>query len=365
MKVGVIGGGQLGRMLALAGVPLGMQFVFLDPNPEACAVSLGKHLCADFSDRTQLEHLARSVDVVTFEFESVPAETVAFLEQLVPVYPGAEALRIAQDRWLEKSLFQELEIPTASFANIEHPKDLDLALVSTGLPAILKTRTLGYDGKGQVVVRHKEQLAQAWNQLGRVPCILEAMVPFTAEASLLAVRDRMGALCFYPLVQNIHQNGVLRLSMPSTDHPLQAMAEAYAQVLLEHFDYVGVLGFEFFEVEGILKANEIAPRVHNSGHWTIEGAHCSQFENHLRAISGLPLGDVRTVGESAMLNFLGSIPPVARILSIEDAHVHHYGKAFRAGRKVGHVTVRSSTRDILDRQVMALESLIDQHALRK
>jgi len=195
-------------------------------------------------------------------------------------------------------------------------------------------------------------------ELGSVPCLLEGFVPFTGEVSLIAVRARDGETRFYPLVHNTHDSGILRLSIASTDHPLQALAEDYAGRVLKQLDYVGVLAFEFFEVDGGLKANEIAPRVHNSGHWTTEGAECSQFENHLRAVAGLPLGSTAKVGESAMLNFIGEVPAVSDVIAIEDCHLHHYGKAFKAGRKVGHATVRSKDRKTLDRQVKQVEALI-------
>ncbi|WP_417779136.1 5-(carboxyamino)imidazole ribonucleotide synthase [Stutzerimonas xanthomarina] len=358
MKIGVIGGGQLGRMLALAGTPLGMNFAFLDPAPDACAAALGEHLRADYNDQDHLRQLADEVDLVTFEFESVPAETVAFLSQFVPVYPSAEALRIARDRWFEKSMFKNLGIPTPEFADIQSQADLDAAAASIGLPAVLKTRTLGYDGKGQKVLRKPSDVTAAFAELGSVPCILEGFVPFTGEVSLIAVRGRDGQICFYPLVHNTHEDGILRLSVASSNHPLQSLAEDYAGRVLTELDYVGVLAFEFFEVDGGLKANEIAPRVHNSGHWTIEGAECSQFENHLRAVSGLPLGSTAKVGESAMLNFIGEVPAVAKVIAIEDCHLHHYGKAFKVGRKVGHATLRCPDRSTLDRQITAVESLI-------
>ncbi len=360
MKIGVIGGGQLGRMLALAGTPLGMRFAFLDPAPDACAQDLGEHIRADYGDQAHLRQLADEVDLVTFEFESVPAETVAFLSQFVPVYPSASALRIARDRWFEKSMFKDLGIPTPDFADIQSQADLDAAVAAIGLPAVLKTRTLGYDGKGQKVLRKAEDVSGAFAELGSVPCILEGFVPFSGEVSLIAVRARDGETRFYPLVHNTHVNGILNLSVASSAHPLQALAEDYVGRVLEKLNYVGVLAFEFFEVDGGLKANEIAPRVHNSGHWTIEGAECSQFENHLRAVAGLPLGATRKVGESAMLNFIGQVPDVSRVLAIQDCHLHHYGKAFKAGRKVGHATLRSADRATLDRQIMALETLIDQ-----
>ncbi len=360
MKIGVIGGGQLGRMLALAGTPLGQQFAFLDPAPDACAQALGEHIRADYGDRDHLRQLADEVDLVTFEFESVPAETVAFLSQFVPVYPSAEALRIARDRWFEKSMFQDLGVPTPEFADIQSQDNLDAAVKRIGLPAVLKTRTLGYDGKGQKVLRHPEDVDGAFAELGSVPCILEGFVPFTGEVSLIAVRGRDGQTCCYPLVHNSHEQGILRLSVASTNHPLQSLAEDYASRVLDKLDYVGVLAFEFFEVDGGLKANEIAPRVHNSGHWTIEGAECSQFENHLRAIAGLPLGSTAKVGESAMINFIGSVPPVEQVTALADCHLHHYGKAFKAGRKVGHATLRCSDSAVLQARIDDVLQLIDK-----
>lgn len=358
MKIGVIGGGQLGRMLALAGTPLGMNFAFLDPAPDACAQALGEHIRADYGDQDHLRQMADEVDLVTFEFESVPAETVAFLSQFVPVYPSAEALRIARDRWFEKSLFKELGIPTPAFADVQSQADLDAAAAAIGLPAVLKTRTLGYDGKGQKVLREVADVAGAFAELGSVPCILEGFVPFTGEVSLVAVRARDGETRFYPLVHNTHVGGILELSVASSAHPLQALAEDYVGRVLDKLDYVGVLAFEFFEVDGGLKANEIAPRVHNSGHWTIEGAECSQFENHLRAVAGLPLGSTAKVGESAMLNFIGRVPPLEQVVAVADCHLHHYGKAFKAGRKVGHATLRCADRATLDARIRAVEALI-------
>ncbi|HAB01581.1 MAG TPA: 5-(carboxyamino)imidazole ribonucleotide synthase [Pseudomonas sp.] len=358
MKIGVIGGGQLGRMLALAGTPLGMNFAFLDPAADACAASLGEHLLAGYADQDALRQLANDVDLVTFEFESVPAETVAFLSQFVPVYPSAEALRIARDRLFEKSMFRDLGIPTPAFADILSQQDLEAAVASIGLPAVLKTRTLGYDGKGQKVLRQPQDVAGTFAELGSVPCLLEGFVPFTGEVSLVAVRARDGETRFYPLVHNTHVDGILRLSVASAAHPLQSLAEDYVGRVLKQLDYVGVMAFEFFEVDGGLKANEIAPRVHNSGHWTIEGAECSQFENHLRAVAGLPLGSTAKLGESAMLNFIGEVPAVEQVVAIDDCHLHHYGKAFKAGRKVGHATLRCQDMTTLKAKIADVEALI-------
>ncbi len=358
MKVGVIGGGQLGRMLALAGTPLGMEFSFLDPAPDACAAPVGNHLCAAYDAKAELEQLAKSMDVVTFEFENVPSEVVAYLAQHVPVFPNAESLRVARDRLNEKNMFRELDIPVTGFANIESQQQLDEAVAQLGLPAILKTRTLGYDGKGQKVLRTAEDVAGAHAELGAVPCLLEAFVAFSGEVSVIAVRGRSGEIACYPLTHNTHQDGILVLSVASDQHPQQALAEDYARRVLEKLDYVGALGFEFFEVEGGLMANEIAPRVHNSGHWTTEGAECSQFENHLRAIAGLPLGSTARVGHSAMLNCIGRMPSNQQVMPLADTHVHNYGKAEKPGRKVGHINLRSQNAEQLQQAITAVQSLL-------
>lgn len=358
MKVGVIGGGQLGRMLALAGTPLGMEFSFLDPAADACAAPVGRHLCAAYDAQAELQQLAETMDVVTFEFENVPSEAVAYLAQHVPVFPNAESLRIARDRLNEKTMFRELDIPVTAFANIESQEQLDQAVTEVGLPAILKTRTMGYDGKGQKVLRTADDVAGAHAELGGVPCLLEGFVSFSGEVSVIAVRGRDGEIACYPLAHNIHEDGILVLSVASENHPQQALAEDYARRVLEKLDYVGALGFEFFEVDDGLMANEIAPRVHNSGHWTIEGAECSQFENHLRAIAGLPLGSTALVGHSAMVNCIGRMPANEQVLPLADVHVHNYGKAEKPGRKVGHVTLRSNSDEQLQQAIVAVQALI-------
>lgn len=336
--IGVIGGGQLGRMLALAGIPLGFRFVFLDPSPEACARHVGEHICAAYDDEQALQALASRCDIVTFEFENTPPQAIAQLGALLPAYPPARALQTARDRLHEKTLFQRLDIPTPRFANIESQADLERAVEDIGLPAVLKTRSLGYDGKGQKLLRSRVDVAGAFTALGEVPCLLEAFVRFSGEVSLLAVRGRDGACSFYSLVSNVHRNGILHSSQPAPAHPRQALAQEYGGRVLAALDYVGVLAFEFFEYGDQLVANEIAPRVHNSGHWSIEGAQCSQFENHLRAIAGLPLGSTALREHAAMLNLIGAIPTAASVLEIPGAHLHAYDKRSVPGRKVGHLT---------------------------
>lgn len=339
MIVGIVGGGQLARMLGLAGYPLGLRFNFLDPNPDACAGHLGGHITAEYSDHAAVHRLADASHVVTFEFENVPAQTMAGLAERVPTYPSADALAVAQDRLREKTLFRERGIPTPEFAPVDSAQALESALGNVGLPAILKTRTLGYDGKGQVVLRDRTEAAAAWARLGGVPCILEKMVPFQRELSIIAVRGRDGEIAFYPVTENEHRGGILHLSRCRSRDPMQAQAEEFARRLVESLQYVGVLALELFQVGERLLANEIAPRVHNSGHWTIEGAVTSQFENHLRAILGFPLGDTTARGEAAMINLVGQMPELDKLLAVEGAHVHVYGKESRPGRKLGHVTL--------------------------
>jgi 5-(carboxyamino)imidazole ribonucleotide synthase len=340
--VGVLGGGQLGRMLALAGYPLGLRFRFLDPAADAPAGHLGELIVGDYGDPLALERFAVDLQVVTYEFENVPVQCARELARRVAVSPPPEALETAQDRLLEKTFFQKLGVPTPPFAPVDSPDDLLGAIGRLGLPAVLKTRRLGYDGKGQRVIGTRQEAEAAWTGLGRGPLLLERFVPFEREVSILAVRSSGGATAFYPLVENHHREGILRLSLapaPRLTRDLQAQAEACAARVLESLEYVGVLAIELFEHGGHLLANEMAPRVHNSGHWSIEGAETSQFENHLRALLGLPLGSTAARGHSAMLNLIGAIPDPAVVLAVPGARLHLYGKAPRPRRKLGHVTV--------------------------
>lgn len=359
LRVGVLGAGQLGRMLALAGIPLGYSFVFVDPTANSPAAALGTQAVCDYDAPEGLALLAEC-DVVTYEFESVPVLAAEAILQRTPVYPPPAALRVAQDRWLEKSCFRELGIGTAPFANITSLADLEHAVGELGVPAVLKTRRLGYDGKGQFVLRRPEDAREAWTAVREAPSILEGFVRFERELSLLAVRGRNGESVFYPLVENHHEHGILRTTFapaPRLSAALQSAAESYATRLLDHLGYVGVMALELFEVQGTLVANEIAPRVHNSGHFSSEGSHTSQFENHLRAILGLPLGDPGSLGPSAMLNLVGSLPNRADVLAVPDAHLHLYGKSTRPGRKVGHITVRADDEATLLERVAALEEI--------
>ena len=357
MRIGILGGGQLARMLTLSGIPLGHEFVVLCPAPDACAAVASTHLKKDFDDKAALDQLASQVDLITYEFENVPAESVEYLAARIPVYPPPKALATARDRLHEKTLFNELGIGTARFAALASFSDLEQAVENIGLPAIIKTRTEGYDGKGQAVIRDKAGLKSAWNAMHGVPAILEAFVPFDREVSIVAARSVSGEIVYYPLSENRHAEGILRRSTALHDDPIQSLAESWAERLLKHLDYVGVLAIEFFQVGDTLLVNEMAPRVHNSGHWTIEGAETSQFENHIRAILDLPLGATRLLAPTIMLNLIGDIPDSASVLSVPHAHLHLYGKSARPGRKVGHITVTAPDDTSLQKSIAQLEAL--------
>ena len=361
--IGILGGGQLGRMLALAGYPLGLSFRFLDPSPEACAGQVGELVVGEFLDEGALLRFAEGLALVTYEFENVPVEAARRLEGRLPLYPPAKALEGAQDRLREKTFFQGLGVPTPPFHPVDGPEDLEEGLKRVGLPALLKTRRGGYDGKGQALVRTEEEALEALKALGGRGLILEGFVPFDREVSLLAVRGRTGEVAFYPLVENRHRGGILRLSLapaPGASEALQKKAEAYALRAMEALDYVGVLALEFFQVGEELLFNEMAPQVRNAGHWTIEEAETSQFENHLRAVLGLPLGSTAPRGQSAMVNLIGEKPPFAEVLKVEGAHLHWYGKAVRPGRKVGHITLRRDGLEALEEGLARLSRLVSE-----
>jgi 5-(carboxyamino)imidazole ribonucleotide synthase len=360
MKVGILGAGQLARMIALAGYPLGLEFIFLDPSVDACANTLGVHLYGDYNDPALLAELAERADVVTYEFENVPADVAKFLAEHTKVYPPAKALEVAQDRWVEKNYFLELGIPTPQFALVDSLEDLERVMVNITYPAVLKTRSQGYDGKGQSILKSAADLQAAWNLVQGLPSIVEAFVPFSREVSIIAARSVSGSVVFYPLSENLHKGGILRIAESCANDPMQKRAEDYISRLLNALDYVGVMALELFEVEGQLIANEFAPRVHNSGHWTIEGAETSQFENHLRAILDLPLGSTAAVGKAAMVNFIGGFPETKDVLAIENAHLHLYGKSPRKGRKVAHVTVRTANAESFQNSLEKLVRLANQ-----
>lgn len=357
MKVGILGGGQLARMMAQSGSPLGLEFTFLDPKPDACAGPLGRLINADWDDRGALGELA-GCDRITCDFENVPAKVLERLAVTRPVRPGANAFAAAQDRLIEKRLFESLGIGVAPFAPVSGRTDLLAAIDEIGFPALLKTRRMGYDGKGQYVLRSHEDLEPAWAELGDHDLIAEGWVDFDFECALTVVRNVDGEMRCYPLTRTVHDHGMLALALgpAMVDEALQQAAQAHARALAEHLDYVGCLTLEMFARDGALLANEFAPRVHNSGHWTIEGAQCSQFENHLRAVCDMPLGETAARGCALMVNWIGELPERDPMLSVPGLHWHDYGKSARPGRKVGHATLTGDDRSDLVARARELES---------
>ena len=351
--VGILGGGQLARMMALAGAPLGLRFLVMDNVADACAGQFAPMVVGDYTDEAALAEFASRVDVATFDFENVPAESAQWLTDRVQVFPKPRALATAQDRLAEKTLFRELGIPVPPFASIDTREQLDAAVAVIGTPCILKTRRLGYDGKGQFRIKSAADVPAAWDalgaQAGKVGLILEGFVAFQRELSVVAVRGRDGEFRAWPLTENWHVDGVLSASLApaQVDDAVAATAIDHARKLAEALDYVGVFALELFCRDGELLANELAPRVHNSGHWTIEGSETSQFQNHLRAVLGLPLGDTRMVGVACMLNWIGAMPDATPVLAEAGGHWHDYGKQSREGRKVGHATLREDSAEEL------------------
>ncbi len=360
MRIGILGSGQLGRMLALAAHPLGHEVVVLGPGAADPAMAVTEGIVAPFDDVGALDALAARVDVVTFEFENVPAASVARLAERVPVHPPPRALEIGADRLAEKTLFRRLGIETAPFAAVDDEASLAAAVARIGLPGILKTRRLGYDGKGQKRLRDPADVAGAFAALGSVPALYEGFVRFEREVSMLGARSAKGDVVLYGPIENEHRDGILHVSRSPArglTEPILAGARAAITALLDELSYVGVMAVELFVAGDRVVANETAPRVHNSGHYSIEGAETSQFENHVRAIAGQPLGSSADVGWTAMVNLVGALPDVERVLAIEGAHLHLYGKSERPGRKIGHVTVRGRTEAEREEKIAAVLAL--------
>ena len=361
MTIGIVGAGQLGRMMALAGLPLGYDFLFLDKNAATPGGQVAPLLAGEFTDRKLLGELSERCTVLTLDWENIPVEALEALPGKARIAPPLRALAAAQDRLSEKRTFELLGVPTTRYAAVDSRAALEAAMQSIGLPGVLKTRRLGYDGKGQFVLRKPSDLDAAWDALGSAPLLYENLVPFDAEVSIIAVRAAKGAVAFYPLNLNVHREGILRLTRaPYGNAALTRQAERAARKLLEHFKYVGVLTIEFFVKRGKLIANEMAPRVHNSGHWTIEGAVTSQFENHVRAIADLPLGSTAARGHSAMINLIGELPARDPLLREPGLHWHDYGKAARPGRKLGHVTISAPTAQKRDRLSFKVLARVDR-----
>jgi 5-(carboxyamino)imidazole ribonucleotide synthase len=342
--IGILGGGQLGRMLALAAARLGFKCHVFAPSPDSPAFDVVHRVtCADYTDTEALDRFAQDVDVVTYEFENVPAETATFLAARVPVLPDPLVLATTQDRLKEKTFVAGLGIGTASFAEVGAPDALAAAIARIGRPAILKTRRFGYDGKGHAAIKNGTDPAVAWREVGGQPCILEAFVPFEREISVVAARDHDGRVECFDVTENEHRDHILKVSRVPAAIPEAAAARArtIAETIAQKFAYVGVLAVELFVLrDGELLVNEIAPRVHNSGHWTLDGASVSQFEQHIRAVAGWPLGKPIRRGRVEMTNLLGDeVEQYRDWLAVPGAAVHLYGKtAVRPGRKMGHVT---------------------------
>ena len=365
MVVGIVGGGQLGRMIALAGIPLGHRFRFLDPDPACPASAVGEVVAGAFDDADAVARFASGLSAATYEFENVPAATVLALAERVPVAPGARSLAVSQDRIREKEFFRECGIPVQRFEAVSAGAELAAACGRIGTPAVLKTRRLGYDGKGQRVLRSPLDVADAWEALGGVPCILEEFVDFACEVSVIAVRSRDGDVRTWELGANVHRAGILRTTLvpaPGVPGGIREEARRHARAALEALGHVGVLAIEFFVTRDGLVANEMAPRVHNSGHWTIDGAVTGQFENHVRAVCDEPLGSTDLRGPSGMVNLIGGMPDRADLLAVPGARLHEYGKAPRPGRKLAHVNVCAPDVRVRDAQMAVLEALAARSA---
>lgn len=346
LRIGILGGGQLGRMMALAGYPLDLAFSFYESTPDCPSAALGPVFGDAQNSDAGLDAFIASADVFTYEFENIPVAWVERIAAKKPLHPGVKSLAVSQNRLNEKKLFAGLGIPSARFAEIRSEQDLHDAVRDLGLPLVVKTVTMGYDGKGQFLLREDSQVAACWTQLGtQAPLIAEEFIHFKRELSIIAVRGWDGATACYPLTENVHHRGILSHSVapaPFVDENVQLTAERYISSILRELDHVGALTLEMFETRHGLMANETAPRVHNSGHWSIEGAPCSQFENHVRAVAGLPLGSTRCDKPTAMINIIGQHPQKDAVLRQPDAHLHLYGKSEREGRKLGHITLTAS-----------------------
>jgi 5-(carboxyamino)imidazole ribonucleotide synthase len=334
-------------MLGFAARDLNIECRFVDPSNNPPAAACGKIIQSTFDDPVALSALADTCDVITYEFENVPVAALQHIEGIAPVYPPAAALRHSQDRLDEKKLLMQLEIPLPGYHVIDSREDLDIAADALGLPMVIKTRRLGYDGKGQFIVKNNDDLDAAWEALGGQSLIAEQWIRFDYEVSCIGVRSVSGEIAIYPLARNVHVDGILRTSRSPVDQPqLAAQASEYVCRLVRHLDYVGVVALELFVTGDNLLANEFAPRVHNSGHWTIEGSETSQFENHLRAILDMPLGSTANTGHAGMVNLIGEIGAGTRALGV--GVLHDYGKAARPTRKLGHVTVVADTAEKRD-----------------
>jgi len=360
-RIGVLGAGQLGRMLAIAGYPLGQKFGFYGTSHDEPSALLG-NMFNQTDDANSLNQLVDFSDVITYESENTSVEQVREIAKTTPVYPAEKSLFISQHRGREKAMFDQLSISCAPYQVVDSLESLKIAVEEIGLPAVLKTTTEGYDGKGQFVLKEEAQIEQAWSEIGNRELILEGFIDFQRELSIVAVRNANNEHVYYPLVQNIHHEGILRYTIAparQVSAEIKQQAEEYMHSLLDELDHVGVLTLELFETVDGLVANEMAPRVHNSGHWTIEGAYTSQFENHVRAITGLPLGDTSPRQPiAAMINIIGETGPVEKALAMPNAFLHLYDKEERVGRKLGHINLLAVDEDSLYKDIQVLSDFL-------
>lgn len=354
MKIGILGGGQLSRMLALAGIPLGVDFVFFDPKKTECVKNLGASVNAEFSDFAAVEAFAKQVDVITYESENIDIKTVEHAAKFKPLYPGVEPIRLMQDRLLEKNFFNSLGVPTTKYFQVDSKEDLLKLSSELEYPVFIKKRKSGYDGKGQIRIENADELISVDEQWCD-DCIVEAFAPFDREVSIIGCRNLQGKTIFYDLCENVHEHGILRQTTNQLNDPMFEKAKAYLLKIMEKLDYVGICTLELFQVGDELLANEGAPRVHNSGHWTIEGAVASQFENHVRAMLDWPLGSTASIQPVMMFNLLSTMPETPALLAFEGLHLHDYVKAPAKGRKLGHVTL---ARDKADAYLKDFDALL-------
>ncbi len=360
-KIGVLGAGQLGRMLAQSGAPLGKEFGFYGVSENEPAAQLGHAFFAS-KETKSLGDLVTFSDVITYESENTDVALVREIAKTTPVYPAEKSLYMSQHRGREKGLFDQLNIPCAPYQIVDSLESLQQAVEEIGLPAVLKTTTEGYDGKGQFVLKESTQIEQAWAEIGGKELVLEGFIDFQRELSMIAVRNANNEHVYYPLVQNVHHEGILRYTIAparQVSEALQQQAEGYMQGLLDALDHVGVLTLELFDTLDGLVANEMAPRVHNSGHWTQDGAVTDQFENHVRAITGMPLGDTSVCQPlAAMINIIGKTGPVEKVQNMPNVFLHLYGKEERPNRKLGHINIVADSEEALFETFKALSDFL-------